>query len=452
MPPPAIRSGAGPGANGRVRRLRPLRTRLGSVLALAASLSATAAVSGPGAAADATSVHDPVGHDPVLHDPVQVAATDPMDRRQFLHGVNLLPVGKRLLLIFSANSHPPRPAIPSASRTGWEHDIFHSWIDPANPGLDLQLLVEGDEAQEPASAAMNTQGRILVTSEDGQDGINQFAGLWDAALTPIRPYPEIMIRRGGHSGHAAAIGEQFLVVYGEGWIDGDGVSDLGTGDDVWARPVGADGVTGPEIEIAVGDATRDWWPVVAASDDDALVVWQRHRPGTGTSGGTLEGALVDAAGSVGPRLRIADNIVYYVYETRYIESLDRYLVLGDRPDGGFAVLIDRAGRIAARHDRLPATIREARPAIVDTAAGVAAVYPTPPTGVAVLRLGPQSIELAGTIAAARPANRPWDSVGIDGVATAPDRVLFAAGSIDGLDLVTIDLTALDPPGTTSPVR
>jgi hypothetical protein len=33
----------------------------------------------------------------------------------------------------------------------------------------------------------------------------------------------------------------------------------------------------------------------------------------------------------------------------------------------------------------------------------------------------------------------WDGVGTDGIFVAPNKVLFAAGSIDGIHLVSVDL-------------
>ena len=64
---------------------------------------------------------------------------------------------------------------------------------------------------------MNSKGTLLMTCEDGDGGINQRAGMWDSSLRVLRKYP-ITIRRGGHSGHVAAMGERFLVAYSEGWV------------------------------------------------------------------------------------------------------------------------------------------------------------------------------------------------------------------------------------------
>lgn len=365
---------------------------------------------------------------------VEQPDSESVDRRRYLHGVNLIPVDERYLLVFSSNSYPPRLG------TRWDHDIFYSWIDPTDPRLDVQLLVSHDEAQEPASAAINAQGKILITNEDGSNGINQFASIWNSDLTPIVSYPDMMVRRGGHSGHAAALHDRFLVVYGEGWIQEGGVDDLGTGDDIWGRIINGNGVLGPEIEVSVGDETRDWWPIVAASDAEALVVWQRYHSETDEDGNTiesasLEGAIVDATGSVQSRLRIASTVDYYVYDVQYVSSLRLFLVIGSDSDGGFSALINPAGRIVAQRHGLPRTIREASTAVTGGQVGATAVYPTAPTGVAVLALGNRSINLIDTIA----GDMEWDGIGTDGVFVSPSKVLFAAGSIDGIDLVSFDL-------------
>jgi hypothetical protein len=360
--------------------------------------------------------------------------SESVDHRQYLHGVNLIPVDERYLLVFSSNSYPPRLG------TRWDHDIFYSWIDPADPRLDVQLLISHDEAQEPASAAVNAHGNILITNEDGSDGINQFASLWKPDLTPVVPYPDMMVRRGGHSGHAAALHDRFLVVYGEGWIQEGGVDNLGTGNDIWGRIIDGNGVPGPEIEISVGDDTRNWWPIAAASDAEALVVWQRYHSEIDEDGNTiesasLEGAIVDATGSVQSRLRIASTVDYYVYDVQYVPSLRLFLVLGSDSDGGFGALVNPAGRIVARRHGLPRTIREAKTAITGGQTGTTAVYPAAPTGVAALALGKRSINLIDTIA----GDMEWDSIGTDGVFVSPSKVLFATGSADGIDLISFDL-------------
>lgn len=84
--------------------------------------------------------------------------------------------------------------------------------------INAQVLVSRPEAQEPPSVAINAKGTILMTGEDGNGGINQHAGLWSSSLHVRRAYP-MTIRRGGHSGHVAAMGERFLITYGEDWAE-----------------------------------------------------------------------------------------------------------------------------------------------------------------------------------------------------------------------------------------
>ena len=372
---------------------------------------------------------------PQMNTPARAADPEFADRRAYLHGVNLLSVDDRYLLVFSSNGYPPRRGGES-----WGHDVFYAWINPGNPRIDPQFLISHPEAQEPASASMNSRKQIMVTCEDGSDRINQFAGLWSSELAPVRRYSTIVVRRGGHSGHVAAMRNKFVVTYGEGWIDEGniGVEGLGTGDDVWVRLIDSAGALGPEIEIAVGPDTRDWWPVVDASDSEALVVWQRHDPEAGNSGAaTLQGAIVDAGGSVTARLKIAENIDYYHYDVRYLSTLRRYLITGSDSKGGFAVLVDSVGNVVSRRQRLPHTVREARTAVFGNATKAVAVYPISPTGAAVLAVDRDSIELSRTLT----TDNQWDSVGTDGVFVTPTSVLFATGSIVGVELVTVDLGA-----------
>ena len=80
----------------------------------------------------------------------------------------------------------------------------------------------------------------------------------------LRRYP-FSIRRGGHSGHAAAMGNRFLVTYGEGWVEGGGFLDRGTGQNVYARIVSNDGTLATEVKLTEGGhGHRDGWPLVAS--------------------------------------------------------------------------------------------------------------------------------------------------------------------------------------------
>lgn len=362
------------------------------------------------------------------------------DHRAWQHGVNLTRVGERLLLVWASAGNPPRPTLGG----DWPHDIYYAWLDvrrlqgaiatTGNRELAApvpRVLVALPEAQEPPSVAINSRGTLLLTSEDGHGGINQHAGLWDRDLRVLRKYP-FTIRRGGHSGHAAAMGERFLVAYAEGWVQGGGWRGLGTGESVYARSVGADGSLGREVKLTPEgiDTPRDGWPLVAGSARNWLVVWQRYPELT------LQGALVDAAGVVQRRIRIMDGLpLRYAYDVQYSSHLGAYVVAGASGEGGFVSLIGLDGEILNTRRGLPPMVSESRIVLGRRGDEVIGVYPVSPSGVAVVRLATGAIELQTTL---RHPYR-WDYPGTAGAFVAPGRVLFATLSTTGLRLIPVDI-------------
>jgi hypothetical protein len=349
------------------------------------------------------------------------------DHRAWQHGIDLVPVGNRWLIVWSSWGNPPSPQ--PAPDGDWSHDVYYSWLDPRNPVLDPQTLASDEEAQEPASTAINSEGHILMSCEDGKGDINQHAGLFDQNLNPIKPYP-FTVRDGGHSGHVAAMGDKFLTVYSEGWIDGGGVDNLGTGDDVWARIIDSNGNEGVEIPVSVDKSPdhRDWWPVVGASDHNWLQVWQRY------PSATLHGAIISADGKIMKNIDITDNIKFYYYNVKYLPSLKLYAVFGSREDGGFVSLIDTEGNVKLTKTGLPDTVRESKLIVQGKGKTLTAVYPTLPTGAAVLKITDHSIDLTKNI----PDSYEWDYMGTDGLFVDKHKVLFTTLSKEGLQFVTIN--------------
>ncbi len=379
-----------------------------------------------------------------------VSASEAEDSRAYMHGVNLLQVEDKTLLIFSSNGYPP--TLPGDE---WDHDIYYSWLDPKNidyenpeNSLDIETLVDDILAQEPASAAINSNGAILVSAEDAQhaEALDQTFGIWNSSLRNITPYGEkLMPPQGGHSGHVAASGDKFLVTFCDGWINGGGVDNLGTGDDIYSRVVYEDGTMGPLMETSVGAANRDWWSVVAGSDSNWLQVWQRYGI-AGEGGGTVYAAITTEAGA-GEPIALIDNNRYYYYDVCYVPTLERYLVTGSTLDeGGFAVLVDKTGKITARETGLPYTVREARTLVKQVGNTHIAVYPTLYSGAAVLNLTANSVNLNKTLN----GTIKWDYIGTDGMfltsasALADTEVLFVAGTKEGIKFEKFDLG--DPAG------
>jgi hypothetical protein len=359
--------------------------------------------------------------------PALAAGDENEDHRAWQHGIDLLRVGERLLLVWGSAGNPPRPNLGG----DWPHDIYYDWLPVADGSGELaitpQVLVSRPEAQEPPSAAINSRGVILVTAEDGEDDINQRAGLWNAQLQPLRPYP-FTIRRGGHSGHAAALGEQFLIAYGEGWQEGGGFMNRGTGRDIHARILDGGGKPGPEINLARGH--RDGWPVVAASDRNWLVLWQRYA-GTG-----LYCALVGAHGQASaPRLLAEGLPIRYAYDVAYAAALGRFVVAGNRGAQGFVALLDRDGALVRMQEGLPPLASESRVLIGRSGGQDIAVYPVVPSGIAVLRLDQAGVELQKVVA----HPQRWDYMGTTGLFIGGTRVLFATLTTQGVRAFTVEL-------------
>jgi hypothetical protein len=355
------------------------------------------------------------------------------DHRAWQHGVNLAWLGGKLLVVWASAGNPPQPNVGG----DWPHDIYYAWLDlaamrgvatrhaieelaPVNP----QTLVAVPEAQEPPSAAVNSKGTLLVTSEDGHGGINQNAGLWDSNLRELRAYP-FQIRRGGHSGHAAAMGERFLVAYGEGWVDGGGWRGRGTGQNLHARIVGNDGARMPEVTLSAGQ--RDSWPLVAGSDRNWLVVWQRYPELA------LRFALVGASGKVLKQRRIAGDLpLRYAYDVAYSPDIKAYVVAGTSAGAGFISLVSRNGEITRTRKGLAPMTAESRLALGANSIGA---YPAAPSGVAVVRISATAIEPL------RIVQHPyaWDYSGTAGTFITPERLVLATLSTSGLRLFLVDL-------------
>jgi hypothetical protein len=257
------------------------------------------------------------------------------------------------------------------------------YVSAAGNALRPQPLLSAPEAQEPASAATTLDGRIMVTMEDGWNSastVTQRFGIYDSDLKPIRPYPQV-VAEGGHSGHVAAAGNRFIVFYADGWVDGGGADNLGSGKDVLAKGYSSDGRLLWHRSVATGG--RDWWPLVASSKRRTLLVWQRFVLGATHS--KLMIALLDPASGklLKKPTRLADGLQYYTYAVTYVPAADRFMITGTGSAGkGFAYLLDDSAKVVASNLDLPPTVREAWPAVN----GMSVLQLTAPEGGVLLSL------------------------------------------------------------------
>ena len=367
---------------------------------------------------------------------VPVPEAEISDLREYQHGIDFVPLPDgTYALIWSSSGNPPTGQLPNGN---WTHDVYYAHIDPEHPIINPVLLIANPEAQEPASAAISSDGHILITMEDGWNTEREVAqryGVYDAELNPVLPYPQT-VADGGHSGHTTASGDHFIVFYSEGWIDGGGVNELGSGDDVWAAVYGSDGVLAYMLDIAVGDDSRDGWPLAAGSPERALLVWQRFVDDEEYSHLMFSLLDVEAGSFVTSTVMLEEKVQYYTYDAVFVPSLDRFLITGAHPDGtGFAYLLDADGNIVAANTGLPAPVRESQAILREREDEVLAAEPIAPSGVMVLALTPESIGLKYMLE----DDYLWSYSGIDGIFLSSDTIYIVATSPVGLAERTLTL-------------
>ncbi|WP_175958861.1 hypothetical protein [Burkholderia pyrrocinia] len=345
----------------------------------------------------------PVVHTVTVQGPAAPQETG--DSRRFMHGIGVADAGNgKRWVFFSSSGIVPRGAMRNGN---WPHDVYvGEWL-PGKPHLlHVRPFISRPEAQEPVSIAQNARGDIFVTFEDGWNApqeVSQRYGVYRRDLKPIKPYPND-VEPGGHSGHVATAGERFVVFYSADWIDGGGVDNLGTGNGVYLKTYDA---AGRELNhVAVAPHRREWWPVIAGSPRNALLVWQKFIEGS--TDATLEYAMFDPVTTKLDKLGALNGAIrYYVYSSAYVPAIDRFIVVTTTADDrGVAMLIDPNGRRTATLDCLPASVRESGIGV----SGTHAYVPTRDGRLLTLALAPADISVTG----AQRSPIPWGTTGIAG--------------------------------------
>ena len=359
------------------------------------------------------------------------------DPRAYQHGIDIIkrPDG-RYLLIWASSGNPPKGADPNRE---WSHDVYYALINPAKPRIAPVQLISAPGAQEPASAAMTTDGRIMITMEDAYQANNELVqsyAIYDASMKPVKDYQNIILD-GGHSGHVAAVNNRFVVFFSEGWVDGGGVDGLGSGDDVLLSVYDSQGQLLTRQDISVGNQTRDWWPQIAGSEKHAILLWQRF-----IENKTVARLMYKVFDPVRQRwvkqtTELVNTLKYYTYAAQYIPSLKLFFVTGaNHPGKGFAFLISNDGNIVAQSTVLPPIVREAQPAVSEIKNGrVTIVYPTHPGALAVVSISRSDIQLVNTV----PVLKHWFTSGTDGVFLNDNNVFFASLSPHGIKQIIVNL-------------
>ena len=244
-----------------------------------------------------------------------------------------------------------------------------------------------------------------------------------------------MVEDGGHSGHVASVNNYFVIFYSEGWINNDGVDNLGTGDNVKLKTYTSQGVEIHKMDIAVGDSSRDWWPLLAGSNHYACLVWQRFVERQNDT--DLMVSIYDPEKNlITQTIKLEEHVKYYSYNVIYMPEINRFLVTGTYSNNeGFCYLLDETGTITASHKHLPlGIIREAKPITRKLTNGTLIMaFPTPPNGINLLEVNKDNILYLKNI------NVPhqWSTVGMDGFFTNDSTLSLIWLSSEGVKQIWI---------------
>lgn len=364
------------------------------------------------------------------------------DPRRFAHGIGAASNGHQDTYVFYSRSSLAADA--EDSNDSWSHDIYVAAWDTARGELgSSRIFISRPEAQEPVSVAQNASGNIMLTLEDGWNtdhGVTQRYGIYDKHLASIRPYP-VEVEPGGHSGHAAAVDDFFIVTYSDGWVNSGGQDNLGSGNGVYAKVYDGSGVELHDIDIV--HAQRAWWPVVAGGKANAMVAWQQlvdHRKPP-----QLNVAVIDpVSGQLGPAKVIHEAVQYYTYSIEWLKAVERFLVLGTSNGRGFARLIDSNGRVTASLSCLPATVREASIAVQhgpDSTASTYAYSPAADGRLMQLRIKADTLSLFALLEPSGRKKVNWHTVGSMGVLTPHGTLNWFSLTPEGLEQIPFEPTA-----------
>jgi len=395
-----------------------------------------------------------------------------LDRRAYQHGVRLLKdQHQKLWVIWSSSpGNPPQgeqklKLSDGSNCTYFNHDIYFADVVDTQLRIVPQALVQLPEAQEPVDAAINRNGIVAITFEDGSesrldecDGIiaqryQLFPKFPDKAL-PVRTFSV----PGAHSGHISTVGEYFVAVYAEGWIDGEEDNSVDTANDIYLETLSATGESGGYLAVTRDNGwPRDWWPLIAGAEDKALVVWQRYVKDSRYA--SLMFALYDPATNTFARSAtvLKQAVQYYHYDVQYLSSLQRYLVVGNylgethgitsapvTSPKMFAVLMDLNAKMVDywEADFLCQTcglypnftlVREARPAISESTGAVRVLYPVKPDGIVTLSVGSKSIQFENFSR----QDHAWFPMGTDGTFVNENEAVFVNLTQTGLKLIRL---------------
>jgi len=353
------------------------------------------------------------------------------DSREYQHGINFLKKSNGdYVLIWSSSGGALLPKSDDENIKR-QHDIYYSLIDSHNPKINARKLISSPFAQESVSSAINKDGNIFVTMNDfwnTKNEVFQTYGVYKENMKKVKSYQKI-VHEGGHSGHVSSTGDKFSVLFSDKWINGGGINDLGTGDDILMNIYDTNGDLINEVNIVAGSETRDWWPLIASSKDNNILLWQRFVDNKDFA--KLMFAIYNPDGYFEKKVSVLkENTRFYVYSVEFLEEIDRFLVLGETSDNkGFAILLSTTGDIIAQDYNLTPIIREAHFATKSLNKNeVKVVYPAKKDKIATLSISSNNIVSEGVIS----VGYEWDISGTDGIFLDNNDLYFVSLSSEGL--------------------
>lgn len=367
-----------------------------------------------------------------------VTASSPVhaiDPRSMMHGIAAVPTDDGYNVFFSSSGIPPTGADANGD---WTHDVYRALWRRSDDNIGSpELFIRKPEAQEPVSAARTHDGHIMVTVEDGWKTsleVNQRYGVYGSRLEPIAPYPR-NVAGGGHSGDVVAVGNRFVVAYSEGWINGNGLNNAGSGYGIYARIYDSNG--NPLKALSVAPRQRAWWPTLAASSHRAVILWQRFVPDR-TYASLRYAVLNPATGDLSPQRTLHPFLKYYSYQIAFVPAINRFLIIGTNDRGkGFAYLINPSGGVTAHLACMPATVREASITVV----GNKAYFPVHNNRLLHLELAPAAIQLHAIQAS--PVS--WAALGSVGLIRDAAHLHWVSLTTKGIEEGDVNLNAATPP-------
>ncbi|MCH4825539.1 hypothetical protein [Planococcus halocryophilus] len=335
------------------------------------------------------------------------------DIRQYTHGISII----NNSVIWSEKSDEQR-------KNGWTHDIYKKEIEQSQ----IEPLVENPEAQEPASAS-STKETIIITYEDGFDTKNSISQRFRIYDYNWQELYEATLFDGGHSGHVASTNTQHVIFWSNRWINGGGIDELGTGKEVIVSTISNEGELLHEIKISQAD-DRDSWPILAASDDNALLIWQ-HFNDKATKAALYFAVYNPATNELTQApAELLSQVDFYMYSVSYVEATKQYVVAAQTNEGGTLILLSKDGEIIDQIDA-PDLVREATPAIQENILA----FPQMPSGYFTVHVLNNQLQL-------QPSNIldiEWGTTGTAGIFLDAENMYFGTLNKEGLQEVFVEI-------------